>query len=111
MNINSNINSNIDNNINGEQDMKKVAMIYTPARQQRSWKWGKRTAVYVVYGPKKELQQFRTLNSVGKSRCPNTKAEYFGEGDSRFAGPHSHFGQLLSEAKDWAKSHNLELMH
>lgn len=88
---------------------KNIAMIYTPARKQRSWKWGRRTAVYVIYGPEEELQRFRTLNSIGSSRCPNLKKKYFGEGDSRFDGPRSKFGQLLDKAREWVALKQLEL--
>ena len=87
--------------------MKTEYQIYTPSLKQGAWKWGQRTAIYVIYGPTDELATFRTIASVESKRCPNVHAECIDYNvDSRYFGPRSRYGQSLREASDWIDAHS-----
>ena len=70
--------------------MKTEYQIYTPSLKQGAWKWGQRTAIYVIYGPTDELATFRTIASV---ECIDYNVD-------------SRYGQSLREASDWIDAHS-----
>ena len=83
--------------------------VYTPTlRRSTSDRWTHPKGVSVIYGPLKELQLFKSRNSLRSKQLAHVKEEYFGQGDSRYRGPRSHFGQLLEAAHAWAKGKKLK---